>query len=210
MAVAYRKFYDAGQARRYGEKKAAKGGTHLAECRLAARALAGVPRDQTIVYVPCGTGRMTFELVRLGFKPAAADVSPAMVELARAAFEERGIEIAVEVQDLEATTWPDRAFDNVFSFRFFHHLPTPELQAQVARELCRIAAKRVLVSYLDSRAWTARRRAFETLLRDRKPGKHTLRPGQMRALFEEQGFRVVADMARFPFLHSLRVLVAER
>ncbi|MHC4547596.1 MAG: class I SAM-dependent methyltransferase [Planctomycetota bacterium] len=207
----YRKYYDENQARKYRRSKEfAKRRTHAAECRLAARALAGVDRRESVVDVPCGAGRMTVFLARLGFAPAAADVSPAMVELARQRFAQEGLAVEVEVRDLEATDWPDGAFDNLFSFRFFHHLPTDALRRQVTAEMCRVARRRVVVSYLDARSWTARRRALESRLKQRRTGKHVLRPREMAALFEEAGFRILADHARLPLFHSLRVLVAER
>lgn len=206
----YRKHYDEDQAVRYARSKLANRRVHGAECRLAARALEGVDRTESIMDAPCGAGRMTTFLVELGFRPAAADVSPAMVDLARRNFTDAGLDLPVEVADLEDTGWPDDAYDNLFSFRFFHHLPTLELQRRVAVEMCRVARRRILVSYLDARSWTSRRRALEARLKHRIPGKHTLTPRQMTSLFETAGFRVVADYARLPLVHSLRILVAER
>jgi cyclopropane fatty-acyl-phospholipid synthase-like methyltransferase len=206
----YRKHYDDDQAARYAKSKLANRRVHDAECRLAARALAGVDRNETIMDAPCGAGRMTVFLAELGFRPAAADVSPAMVELAGQRCADEGLEVPVEVADLESTGWPDDAYDNLFSFRFFHHLPTLELQRRVAVEMCRVTRRRVLVSYLDARSWTSRRRALEARLKHRIPGKHTLTPPQMTGLFETAGFKVVADYARLPLIHSLRILVAER
>jgi SAM-dependent methyltransferase len=209
-AVPYRKFYDEERARSYGQAKETARGTHRAECRLVERALRGIDRSESIVDVPCGDGRVTPLLAHLGFHPVAADVSPAMVELAQRRFAGLGLAIPVEERDLEATGWPDGAFDNLFSFRFFHHLPTDALRAQVAREMCRVARRRVLVSYLDARSWTSRRREREARRRGRGPGKHAQRPEEMAAWFERAGFRVVADHARLPLVHSLRLLVAER
>jgi len=206
---AYRKYYGERQAERYGSSKEARGAVHRAECRLVERALAGVDRSESIVDVPCGNGRMTLLLAALGFRPAAADVSPPMVALARRRFEAEGLAIPVEERDLEATGWPDGAFDNLFSFRFFHHLPDDALRAQVAREMCRVARRRVLVSYLDARSWTYRRRALEARLKGKRSGKHPLHPRAMARFFEDAGFRVVADHARLPLVHSLRLMVAE-
>ncbi len=207
--VPYRKHYGEEQARGYERAKEADPRSHRAECRLVERALRGVPRGETIVDVPCGAGRMTVLLAALGFRPAAADVSPAMVELARLRFGRDGIVVPVEQRDLEATGWPDQAFDNVFSFRFFRHLPTDAQRRRVAAELCRVAARRVIVSYLDARSWTWRKRALETRVFGKTFGKHPLSPRVMKGFFEEAGFHPVADHARLPLLHSLRVLVAE-
>ena len=202
----YRKHYDEHQANRYAERKEGNRRSHEAECRLVSRALAGVDRAESIVDIPCGAGRMTVVLARLGFRPAAGDVSPAMVDLARQRCAAEGLDVSVEVQDLEKTSWPDEAFDNVFSFRFFHHLPDDPLRFQVAAELCRIARRRVFVSYLDAGSWIGRRR----MLSGHRPGTYMLRPSAVAAMFTQAGFEVVADHARMPFFHSLRLLVARR
>lgn len=207
--VPYRKVYDERKARDYEQSKEGAA-SHRAECRLVERALRGVPREETIVDVPCGAGRMTVFLASLGFHPAAADVSPAMVELARGRFAREGMDVAVEERDLENTGWPDGAFDNVFCFRFFHHLPTDEHRRRVCNELGRVATKRVVVSYLDARSWTWRRRALETRFRGKTFKKYPLAPRAMAGLFQDAGFVIAADHAQLPFFHSLRVLVAER
>ena len=90
------------------------------------------------------------------------------------------------------------------------HLPSDDLRRTVAAEMCRIARKRVLVSYLDARSWTWRRRAIEHRFTGRVYTKHPLRPREMAGFFTEAGFRVVNDIAQLPLIHSLRMLVAER
>lgn len=198
--MAYLKQYDKDTARSY---VADKEGSWL-DRRLVTRCLARLPRTESIVDVPCGGGRMTTLLAELGFRPAAADVSPAMIDLARERFNVRRLEIPVEPQDLEKTTWPDGRFDNVLCFRLFHHLPTEELRAKVIGELCRVARRRVVLSYLDSRTIRSRRRK-----RAGSQKKHPALPAEMAAYFARFGFRVTKDVARFP-LRSLRMLVAER
>ncbi len=210
VTVPYRKVYDEKKAGVSAGAGAGAGWVHRAAGGRLARGLRGIPRSESIVDIPCGAGRMTRELARLGFSPAAADVSPAMVERARAAFAREGLAVPLEVRDLEDTGWPDGAFDNLLAFRFFHHLPTRELRERVAAEMCRVARKRVLVTYLDRRAATPRRRALAHRLFGAKPGKLALHPREMAELFRKRGFLPVRDLARFPFVHSLRLLVAER
>lgn len=207
----YRKLYGEAQAQHYALAKEAARTTHRGEAALAARALRGVPRDESLLDLPCGAGRMTVELARLGFrKLAAADVSPAMLELARARLAEEGIDAPVTQADVERLPFADREFDNVFCFRLFHHFPTDALRRQAVSELCRVARRRVLVSYLDRRAFTARKRALQSLWRPRPASKFSQSPGELAALFRAAGWKPVADFARLPFWHSLRLLVAER
>jgi ubiquinone/menaquinone biosynthesis C-methylase UbiE len=210
-AVPYRKHYDDAQARHYAAAKESATATHRGEAALVARAVHGIPREESLLDLPCGAGRMAVVLARLGFtRITAADVSPAMLGLARARFEQERLEIPLRAADAERLPFADREFDNVFCFRLFHHFPTGAMRAIVARELCRVAARRVIVSYLDARSFTSRKRQLERALKPRPPSKFTQTPAEMAALFAGTGFERRADRARLPLWHSLRVLVVER
>lgn len=205
----YHKIYDEAAARRYSLAKDRDSLTNRAEARLVRRAMRRVPLGETVLDIPCGTGRVTVLWARAGYPVTAADVSPAMVAIARQSFQAEGLPVPVLVEDLEGTSFPDRSHDTVFCFRLFHHFPDDAIRTRVARELCRIARRRVLVSYLDARSVTSlRRRLLRTA--GAKEHRHPQRPPAMRQLFERCGFRVTADLARVPWVHSLRLLVAER
>lgn len=205
----YRKHYGDAQARHYAHAKQAAVATHRGEAALVARALRNVPRDETLLDLPCGAARMTAVLAQLGFtKLAAADVSPAMVELARARLADDGIDAQVTLADAEHLPFADRSFDNVFCFRLFHHFPSEALRATVLAELARVARQRVVISYLDTRSFTSRKRAFERLFKPRPASKFTQTPREFAALLARAGLEVVADHARVPLWHSLRLVVA--
>jgi ubiquinone/menaquinone biosynthesis C-methylase UbiE len=154
---------------------------------------------------------MTVALARLGFtRLAASDVSPAMLALAAARLRAEGLSVPLHLADAEQLPFADRTFDRVFCFRLFHHFPTEALREQVARELARVARRQVVVSYLDARSFTSRRRRLALRFRPREPGRFAQTPAEMAALFERAGLRPVADLARLPLVHSLRLLVAER
>jgi len=209
-APAYHKVYSPAEARAYAVNKEARGPSHPAERDLVLRAFAGVPRTETVLDLPCGAGRMTVVLARAGYRVVAADVSPAMLEQARRRLDGEGLTVPLALLDLEDIGLPDRAFDTILAFRVFHHFPTAELRAAVARELCRVARRRVIVSYLDARSPTSWKRRFVSWRRGEASPRSMLRPAEAAACFTAAGFRVVADLARTPWVHSLRVLVAER
>jgi ubiquinone/menaquinone biosynthesis C-methylase UbiE len=207
----YRKHYGEEQARHYERAKEGDARTHRSETALVERALRGVPRGESVLDLPCGAGRMTVALAELGFtRITGADVSPAMVALARRRLAAEGLSFPVVEADAERLPFADGEFDDVFCFRLFHHFPTAALREQVARELARVARRRVIVSYLDRRSFTSRKRQLGRLLKPRPPSKFAQTPAEMAALFEAAGMSPRADLARFPLWHSLRVLVAER
>jgi SAM-dependent methyltransferase len=87
--------------------------------RVLLRALAGVNGRRLVLDVPCGTGIIGDYLASRGFRIVGADISPAMLEVAR----ERDHALGLLRADLEAPPWRPGTFDAVVCARFLMHLP---------------------------------------------------------------------------------------
>ena len=87
--------------------------------RALARALAGVDGRRLVLDVPCGTGIIGDYLAARGFRIVGADISPAMLEVAR----ERAHALGLLRADLEAPPWRPGSFAAVVCARFLMHLP---------------------------------------------------------------------------------------
>ncbi len=199
--------YDEPTARRYQQRIAAR---HRAEWRLVERAFAAVPLTHRVLDVPCGGGRMTVALAQKGYAVTAADLSDAMLAIARETIAARGLNCPVEKQDVERLGYAERSFDTVLCFRLFHHFPTPEIRQRVVNELCRVARRFVVLSYLSPVSWTAWRRRLEAALGGRRSQKHDTSRSEVEGYFARAGFRLVRDFAQCPVIHSLHVALFER
>ncbi len=87
--------------------------------RVLARALAGIDRRRLVLDVPCGTGIIGDSLTARGFRIVGADISPAMLAVAR----ERAHAVGLLRADLETPPWRPGSFDAVVCARFLMHLP---------------------------------------------------------------------------------------
>src|SRR5207244_6728158 len=83
------------------------------------RALARVGGRRLVLDVPCGTGIIGRHLAARGFRIVGADISPAMLEVAR----ERDHALGLLRADLEAPPWRPGTFDAVVCARFLMHVP---------------------------------------------------------------------------------------
>ena len=81
----------------------------------------------------CGAGDLSLELSRRGARLTALDVSPAMVERARARAE--GLEARFVVAPAEETGLPDASFDLVVGKWVLHHVDVPTAAREVHRLL---------------------------------------------------------------------------
>jgi 2-polyprenyl-3-methyl-5-hydroxy-6-metoxy-1,4-benzoquinol methylase len=117
------------EARRYGSR-IRRLNLHLLE-RAVARAFDGVAPGSLILDVPCGTGVLSAFLAARGLHVVGADISPAMLEVAR----ERVPDVARI--DLEQPPWRRRSFAGVLCARFLMHLPA-ESRPRVLRTLAEL------------------------------------------------------------------------
>lgn len=199
--------YDAVTARRYQQRDSAR---HRAEVRLVERAFAHVPLTHRVLDVPCGGGRMTVALAQKGYAVTGADLSDAMLAIARETVAAHGLPCPIEKQDVEQLTYADRSFDAVLCFRLFHHFPTPEIRRRAVSELCRVARRFVVLSYFSPMSFTSWRRRLVAALGGKRSPKHATSLAEVKGYFAEAGFRLVRDFAQCPLVHTLHVALFER
>ena len=198
--------YTAEKARSYQVRARRK---EQAELRLVERAFKVIPRGR-VLDAPCGGGRVALHLSGLGYEMTAADLSDAMIEIARENIAAAGRAIPVEKQDLEQLTFPDRHFDSIISFRLFHHFPSRQIREQVVRELCRVAKDCVALSYFSPYSFTSMKRKMRAARGGRKSQKHSTPLSEVKGYFERCGFELVKDFARLNLIHTLHLAVFRR
>jgi ubiquinone/menaquinone biosynthesis C-methylase UbiE len=199
--------YDERAARKYQIRKQAK---NAAELRLVDRAFARIPRSHRVLDIPCGGGRITLHLAEAGYAMSAADLSDAMITIARQNVARHPSAIRVEQQDLERLTFADRSFDTIICFRLFHHFPTPEIRLRVVNELTRVARQYVVLSYFSPFSATSVKRSLQSRLGGKKSDKHATPLREVNGYFVNAAFKLVKDFAQLPLLHTLHLALFER
>ncbi len=109
------------------------------------RVFAGRAAD-SLLDVPCGAGKLAPVLRGRARRVIAADASPAMLERARAAFVEAGVDVVLREVDAAALPFDDASFDAVVCLRLLHRVPHP-LRVRMIAQLARVASRAVIVSF---------------------------------------------------------------
>jgi ubiquinone/menaquinone biosynthesis C-methylase UbiE len=151
-----------------------------------------------VVELGCGTGFFTPVLAQKGDSVVATDLSPGMLELARAALPASNV--TFQVENCESTSLADGAFDTAFLALVLHFTEPARALAEVRRILR--PGGRILVANLDPKALTGldRVRCLARVLyrgitgyRRRPPsglGRAVLSERELRDLLAAGGFEV--------------------
>jgi 2-polyprenyl-3-methyl-5-hydroxy-6-metoxy-1,4-benzoquinol methylase len=87
--------------------------------------------SRTALDVGCGDGRMARSLARRGISVLGIDVSPGMLELARARTDSK-LPIEYQLADVATDGLRGKSFDVVLSVAMVHHLPLNEIVPRLA------------------------------------------------------------------------------
>src|SRR5262249_6623764 len=149
----------------------------------------GAGPDDTVLDVACGPGLVVCAFARVVRHATGIDLTPAMLDRARATQQERGLtNITWRLGDVLPLPYPDGAFSIVTSRFAFHHFQDPRAVLAEMRRVC-APGGRVLV--VDTEASPDPKKAAEfnrmEVLRD--PSHVRAMPlSELTGLFRETGF----------------------
>ena len=191
----------------YKYRKATK---HQAEMALVERGFCCIPQSNTVLDIPCGAGRVTILLERLGYRCTGAEISDAMIEVARQEIAAAELGSRIDKIDIEDMDYPDRQFGAIICFRLFHHFPNPQVRRRVVKEMCRVASEYVALSYFSPLSPTSLRRAFRATVSGKISRQYATPLTEIAAYFQECGFGLVKDFAQTPWMHTLHLAIFKR
>lgn len=106
----------------------------------------GLRSDDALLDIACGAGSLTLELAPYIVKATGLDLTPAMLDQARAAQAQKGIENVEWVEgDGASIPFPDGAFSLVTCSAAFHHFERPAMVLAEMVRVCR-SGGRIVVS----------------------------------------------------------------
>jgi len=148
----------------------------------------GAGPDDTVLDVACGGGLVVCAFARVVRHATGIDLTPAMIERARALQAEQGLaNVSWRLGDVAPLPFPDGAFTIVTSRFAFHHFLDP---AAVLREMKRVCAPggRVVVADTDASADPAKAAEFNRMEKLRDPSHVRAMPrAELEGLFGQVG-----------------------
>ena len=197
----YRRF----DARRYEERR--YGGfvrrlNHRLLERALAKGLAGVRPGGVVLDAPCGTGVLANFLRGLGLRIVGADISPAMLEVAK----ERGPVVGHVRADLERPPLRPGSVDAVVSTRFLMHLP-PALRPRVLRAMATLTRGPVVATVCHPYTVKTFGRSVRAALGRKVKKSPRLTRVELEAEVASAGLRLERVIPVMPILSEVWVIV---
>ncbi len=187
------------------------------QCILACASL--IRTCGNVLDLPCGTGRITRHLVKMGFRLTSADSSDTMLSIARDRYQRYLYDnkgwapsVTFDRRDVLATGYDTDQFDGVLCIRLLHHFAEAETRRAALREMARICRGQIVVTFLNSFALNHYASALRTWLRRKSPRTSQL-PISMRTFaadIDVAGLRIREKMAALWGISSRWFLVLER
>lgn len=128
------------------------------ERRVMAKALDLLAPFESIIDLPCGTGRFWKTLSKFDVRLFGLDRSAEMLKLTTRYdmhFKRRPLRFVASALEVPL---PARSVDVAFCARLIHHFPDHQIRVALLKELARITRKGVVVSFFDAHSWKHRRR----------------------------------------------------
>ena len=153
----------------------------------------------TVLELGCGTGSFTRELARSGAEVFAIDVSPELLEMAKADCSAPNVQY--QIQNAYALTYSDATFDSVVGSSVLHHL---EIEAAL-REIYRVLKPRGTILLTEPNMLNPQIAIQKNVLWIKRklgdsPDETAFFRWPLRRLLEQTGYRDVR-IDPFDFLH---------
>ena len=181
-----------------------------AEQRAVGRLLArSGGRFARVLDIPCGTGKLVPILKRVAAQAVGGDVSRAMMTYARKQATDMGAPLLFSQMDITALPFPDAAFDMVICLRLLHRVPDAVKYAAL-RELTRVSASYVVISYGITSHWQRVRQTLRRLIVRGDTVPHALTVDESARLFSLPGWSVVQRLKPLPVLSAEEMVLLGR
>ena len=180
------------------------------EAGMARRALILAGRPQSVLDLPCGTGRFWNLLAEEPRRKIyAADLNPAMFETG---LKNRPQAITDRIEAFQGSAFsiprPDSFVECVFSIRLLHHIPESKDRLAILREFRRVTSSSAIVSLWIDGNYQARRRQRQAERKGPSSDRYLISRAVIEREFAESGFTIVGrvDFLKFYSMWAAYVL----
>lgn len=172
------------------------------------RAFAGIPTSARVLDIPCGTGRLAESLLERGYRVCGADISGAMLEVAKRKLARFGDHFSTRVADVhELAREQPKSFDCALCVRVLMHFPLDE-QIRFLRAVAQLSRGPVVFTQSLDTPYQRFRRWAKRPFSPWKPAGHPVSEGELADLLAGAGLSLRRRLRPMPLLTEEIIVVA--
>lgn len=181
----------------------------LHKWKMIQKAVAGLAEIDTVMDIPCGTGRFTALALGHGWKLINADISAPMLETAHRCAEGHVNLLGDLRTDAINLPFADNELDLIFSIRFLMHMPR-DIRVKAFKEFGRVSKRYVVLDVRHKYCVNLWWKKFRRLLGLRvKVPEHRYNMRELAEDIEAGGLRVLKRVWNYPPFSQKLVLLCE-
>ncbi len=182
---------------------------HALEAFNIQRAFRDIPLDLTVLDLPCGTGRLAEGLLDRGFRIEGADISPAMLEVARRKLKRFGDRFTTRVGDVrELAKREHQSYDVALCARVLMHFPLPE-QISFLKSVATLAKGTVVFTQSLSTPYQRLRRRLKQWIGNPPSAAYPITETELKELLRGAGLRERNRIRPMAIISEEIVVIAE-
>jgi SAM-dependent methyltransferase len=167
-------------------------------------------RAAFVLDAPCGYGRFSGLVQKLGFPLVSSDLSFHMVNRAGTRDRSRPASMGVMADLKQGLPFKPGVFKFALSMRFFHHVHEERERAKILEEFARVSSKWVILSYYESNPLHLLQRKIRRILKRSRTRIKMIPGDQFRKEVDAAGFRIIKKIPLFRGIHAQRIVLLER
>jgi ubiquinone/menaquinone biosynthesis C-methylase UbiE len=179
------------------------------EKRIIQQCFQDIPADTVVLDIPCGTGRLAEPLLESGLRVHGADISSAMLGVAKGRCAGHGDRFSIEVMDAFKLGGTDPKFEAALCARVLMHFPL-KTQIEFLRGVASITRTRIVINHSLSSPYQRFRRWVKRLLGHQQSAGYPVTNKEIKELLATSGFAEVSRKRINPLVSEAVYIVAER
>lgn len=160
------------------------------EKRMIGKCFQDVDKMDTIVDVPCGTGRLADVLLGHGYSVHGMDISEAMLQVAAQRLRAYGPRFTSEVADVKHLPAEVTMYDGALCARVLMHFPLDQ-QIEFLTGVARLSRSVVVINHSLDSGYQRLRRQFKRLLGHQQSAGYPISNSDIKVLLKNAGLREV-------------------
>ncbi|MDH3626304.1 MAG: class I SAM-dependent methyltransferase [Acidobacteriota bacterium] len=172
---------------RFGEPRRVR--RNIKKWKAICKALDETDGVESVLDIPCGTGRFTGSLAERGHLVIGSDISLEMMVEAQSKFNDLERFAGYVQADAEALPMPDSSVDCVMSIRFMFHVD-PATRVRILREMGRVSRRWLIIDYRHCYTPRYLKWKIKSALRMTKTPLERVSRREMEDEFREAGIKI--------------------